>query len=90
MISSISIYTKDFRELRIIPRSYSNMDEIYNNLQMICFPSKFSSAIFAYKYKVADVKISPHNKAIIEKLMQVVPEFKFYSKLPKDGWNVSI
>ena len=86
----LDIFTKDFRQMRVVPRSYPNMDEIYNNLLIVAFPSKFSSSIFAFKHKVSKAKISPHDKSIIEKLMQVVPEFRTYSKLPTDGWNVSV
>lgn len=86
----LDIFTKDFRQMRIIPRSYPNMDEIYNNLLMIAFPSKFSSSIFAFKYQLAENKISHHDSQIISKMMQVVPEYKHYSKLPIDGWKVSV
>lgn len=85
----LDIYTKDFRQMRIRPRTYPNMDEIYNNLLMVAFPSKFSSSIFAFKYETTKPKISQHDKQIIEKMMQVVPEFRHYSKLPSNGWNVS-
>lgn len=84
----LDIMTKDFRQLRIIPRSYPNMDEIYNNIMMILFPSKYSSGLFAFKYQMVMPKVSPHDKQIIEKMMQVVPELKHYSKLPTDGWKV--
>ncbi|CAI2381707.1 unnamed protein product [Moneuplotes crassus] len=84
----LDIFTKDFRQMRIVPRSYPNMDEIYNNLLIVAFPSKFSSSIFAFKHKISKPRISSRDKSVIEKLMQVVPEFRTYSKLPTDGWNV--
>lgn len=85
----LEIFTKDFRQLRIIPRSYPNMDEIYNNLLMVVFPSKYSSSLIALKYEVTKFKMNYHEQQIAEKLLYVVPEYKHYSKLPKDGWRVS-
>jgi hypothetical protein len=85
----LDIFTKDYRQMRVIPRSYPNMDEIYNNLLMIAFSSKFSSSIFAFKYKMIPNKISQYDKQVIERLMQVAPEYRMYSKLPTDGWNVT-
>jgi len=85
----LDIFTKDFRHMQIIPRSYPNMDEIYNNLFMIAFPTKFSSSIFAFKYKMIRPKVPAHDKQIIEKMMKVAPEHRQYVKLPSDEWNVS-
>jgi len=85
----LDIFTKDFRQLRIIPRSYPNMDEIYNNLLMVAFPSKYSSSIFALRYEIQKYKMTYHDQQIAEKFLQVIPEFKSHSKLPKEGWKVS-
>ena len=63
----IDIFTKDFRQMRIIPRSYPNMEEVYNNLVMIAFPSKYSSSIFALKYKMTNIKKTRVDKQIVEK-----------------------
>lgn len=69
----IDIFTKDFRQMRIIPRSYPNMEEIYNNLIMIVFPSKYSSSIFALKYKMASSKKTRVDKQIVEKWYMLGP-----------------
>ena len=85
----LDIFTKDFRQLRIMPRSHPNMDEIYNNLIMVAFPSKYSSSIIALKYDITPTKMKQYDRQIVEKLLHVIPEFRNYSKLHKDGWNVS-
>lgn len=84
----LDIFTKDFRQLRITPRSTPNMDEIYNNLLMVAFPSKYSSSIIALKYEMTLSKMDYYDQLVIEKLMHVIPEYRNYTKLPKDGWKV--
>ena len=85
----LDIYTKDFRHLMVMPRSHPNMDEIFNNLIMVAFPSKYSSGIIALKYNITRFRMNYHDQQVIEKLLHVVPEHRNYSKLPKDGWKVS-
>ena len=52
------------------------MDEIYNNLLMIAFPTKYSSSIFALKYRITPHKVSSEESQLLERMLYVIPEYK--------------